>query len=443
MCGVKRHERRGAALREAGLKRKVLVVTYGGGHVNALIPVIKELSEDPHLMLVVLGLSIAGPVLKREGIPFRTFEDYFDPERDNAAWKYGVELARKWHVPSRGVSLKNSIIYLGMSMSDLVEEEGEERARQLMDEKGRQAFLPLRTIKRIVQEEQPNLLVTGICPRAERAATLVCRKIGIPSLNLHDFLGTEDRHYLEADRIAVMSDITRENLIRRGQHPESIVVTGQPAFDSIVNKASPNREAVFRELAIDGARKAVVFATQPVMAENGDYLRGVLLALKELPRLQLIVKPHPSEDGATHRRLMGQLCPDAILTEMSVRDLIAVSDMLITFFSTVGIETVLLKKPLITLNLSGKPNPVPLADYGVAIEITRVEDIAGTVRRVLDDADLRARLDRAREQHFGSILDGKGTERVVSLIYDMLSPKAQLDEDLDRLEALRIGEVSR
>jgi CDP-glycerol glycerophosphotransferase (TagB/SpsB family) len=140
---------------------------------------------------------------------------------------------------------------------------------------------------------------------------------------------------------------------------------------------------------------------------------------------------------------MGQLCPDAILTEMSVRDLIAVSDMLITFFSTVGIETVLLKKPLITLNLSGKPNPVPLADYGVAIEITRVEDIAGTVRRVLDDADLRARLDRAREQHFGSILDGKGTERVVSLIYDMLSPKAQLDEDLDRLEALRIGEVSR
>jgi hypothetical protein len=47
MCGVKRHERRGAALREAGLKRKVLVVTYGGGHVNALIPVIKELSEDP------------------------------------------------------------------------------------------------------------------------------------------------------------------------------------------------------------------------------------------------------------------------------------------------------------------------------------------------------------------------------------------------------------
>ena len=55
--------------------KKIVFVTYGGGHVNMLIPVIKKLQKQSNLELVVLGLTTAGLVLKNNNIPYIGFKD--------------------------------------------------------------------------------------------------------------------------------------------------------------------------------------------------------------------------------------------------------------------------------------------------------------------------------------------------------------------------------
>ena len=62
--------------------KKIVFVTYGGGHVNMLVPVIKELQKQDNLELIVLGLTTAGSVLKNNNIPYIGFKDLLKDNDD-------------------------------------------------------------------------------------------------------------------------------------------------------------------------------------------------------------------------------------------------------------------------------------------------------------------------------------------------------------------------
>jgi len=46
------------------------MVTYGGGHVNMMIPLIRHLKAYPQYQIEILALTTAGPVLEGGGIPY-------------------------------------------------------------------------------------------------------------------------------------------------------------------------------------------------------------------------------------------------------------------------------------------------------------------------------------------------------------------------------------
>ena len=54
---------------------KILFVTYGGGHVNMVIPVVKEVEKEG-FTFTVLGLTTAGKSLEDAGLRYKTFKDY-------------------------------------------------------------------------------------------------------------------------------------------------------------------------------------------------------------------------------------------------------------------------------------------------------------------------------------------------------------------------------
>ncbi|MBI2252704.1 MAG: hypothetical protein HYU63_08225 [Armatimonadetes bacterium] len=93
---------------------------------------------------------------------------------------------------------------------------------------------------------------------------------------------------------------------------------------------------------------------------------------------------------------------------------------MITFASTVGLETVLMKKPLITINLTGQDNPIPLYKYGVALEITKEENILKGVENILNSKNLRSEMEKNSREYFGNILTGKAAYNIVQLILQIL-----------------------
>lgn len=397
-----------------------MIVTYGGGHVNLMVPVIKTLQQEGKIELVIMGLSVAGDILRSHNIPFKTYTDYKEVIFDEDAKKFGKELADLWHVDGKGISRIDSEVYLGCAMRDLVLEHGEEKAREMLA-KGRGCFLQVNTMKKIIELEKPDLMLTGNVPRSERAATIAARNMGIPTINCSDYFEFENRDPLEADKIAVMCGITKENLIKKGVLEDRIVITGQPAFDNIssYNKGL-SKEDICEKLNIPADQTYMVLGTQPIPTCE-QMIRTTFEAVKKIPNLKLIVKPHPGEDVKMHQALIEEYKIDAILiTDPVIRDIIQVSEALITFFSTIAFETVLLGKPLVTLNLTGEPDPIPLCDFGVGLGLHSEEELLPALQKILEDRSLIEKFNKARDKHFSMIINGEGTDRVVKLINEML-----------------------
>src|SRR5205823_15106388 len=136
-----------------GPVKKALLLCYGGGHVNMIAPVHERLLSEGRMASTALALSVAPRVFRDRRLPFKTPLDYADLTMDSRADAYGEELADRWHADSSGLSRRESAVYFGASMRDLVDEVGEDEARSRLERSGRRAFLPIKTIERIIDAE--------------------------------------------------------------------------------------------------------------------------------------------------------------------------------------------------------------------------------------------------------------------------------------------------
>jgi hypothetical protein len=98
--------------------KKVLFVTYGGGHARMVTPVVRALSQYPHIRSESLALTTGGPIFKSEGLPYKGYKDFITPQ-DKEALAFGQKLAAIHHQPDSGMEMEESVAYLGLSYWDL------------------------------------------------------------------------------------------------------------------------------------------------------------------------------------------------------------------------------------------------------------------------------------------------------------------------------------
>jgi len=178
-----------------------------------------------------------------------------------------------------------------------------------------------------------------------------------------------------------------------------------------------SQESIKEELEAHGVRKdlrTVVLATQPIGVDHAEEVAKVALAgVKSLEDVQLIIKPHPSEDEAyfhAYKNLAKKLKVKnyKILTNFSIMPLIVASDVMMTYFSTVGLEAFALKKPVICINPFDTRPPVDLVELGVSLEAKSGAELTPLLEDYLsDNAAVSAHdplLDRLR--------DGMGIKRI-------------------------------
>jgi hypothetical protein len=400
--------------------KKALLVCYGGGHANLIAPLHQRLLEEGRVESTVLALSVGKGVFERERLPFKTLAYYESLIMDADADRYGRELADRWHVDSSGLTRRESEIYLGAAMRDLAVEIGEAQARRRLDVSGRRAFLPLASMTKIVEAERPDVIVATNSPRYERAATLVGNKRGIPTLNIHDDLGFFPREYtLSADAIAVMSEITKENLVAQGHDGSKIVVTGHPAFDRVPDELRAfDRVGLVRKFGLPPGPYVILGTSQP--GRRGEIVPmcpQVCDAVAAVGGLHLIIKPHPGEDADAYRAFAASRKNVTVVTGVNIRELLFIGEMLITFASTIMIESILMGKPIISYNLTSEPDPLPFVRWGLGIEATRPDALKAAVQSILSDPGFRARFTEARSHYFSNAVDGQATRRVADLIY--------------------------
>ena len=199
--------------------RKVLFVSYGGGHINIINEVIKEIIKYKNIDFKVLALTTAydksvslfsNKYIKK----ISDYKDLFKKDIEKINY-YGSLILEDNYNASSGISKEDTLIYLGLSMFELVQTHGEQKAFDLYNKKQRQAFLPIKTMKKILEYEDISLVVTTTSPRFEEASLTAANELGMETIQILDLFG-ELYPLPKANHIVCMNSYISESLKRQG-----------------------------------------------------------------------------------------------------------------------------------------------------------------------------------------------------------------------------------
>lgn len=278
-----------------------------------------------------------------------------------------------------------------------------------------------------------------------RALTLAARERAIPSLYLvHAVPITRvSGQTISADVAALYGESSVDWYAALGNAPERMAITGNPAWEAHRRAAGAVDQGVLkRALGLDPEVPMVLFATAflgllmavdfrfPAWVEL--YAGAVVDALATVHRhrpLHLVVKAHPMDPGGASAKAQVERAHRAGLDASFVSgwvtpELIAAADVVLCIDSNLGIEALLLERPVVSLRLSDvQVDYIYHDDDGVVIART-VPDIVDVVEAALGSPPDGIQLARRAKSlyRFNYLCDGRASERVLHLIDTMIAP---------------------
>jgi len=354
--------------------------------VNACLPVVIALNArgwDVHFLALTTAYDRvirAGAI--GAGVCIWQARDLIGPA-DADILAYGERLVGD--APTHGaVSREESIAYHGLGYHHLVASYGKERAASLYSDKGRAAFEHTALADRIIDTVAPDMVLTTNSPRAEKALIDGAKTRGIPAVVLNDTLASASNHWLHrpdyANRILVLNEAVKRVLIASGHAPDKIAVTGNPAFEPMA-RLKDRRDS--KAAATGGARKTVLYASQPLTGQDARHRLQVIAQLHHIASirddLDVRIRLHPNEDPN----------PDWIkppfrcFHNASLAEELFDADALVTHGSTAGIEAALSGLPVVLQMGSKIAHECRFADYGFAQISPAIGDLEGAIERAL------------------------------------------------------------
>lgn len=374
-------------------KCDILFCSYGGGHVAALLPVAQSLTELGH-NVCYLALTTAQSQLDRTSTPYFGYKEIAERRGINIDPRYEYLIPKN---NSPLVSDEETRAYTSMNIDDLVAKHGYDEALSKYNAMGRQAFFPLQSMRRLLRELEPKVVVGTNSPRSERAIIQAAQELDIPRLCLVDLFALQEIQWIKepgfANRICVLNEAVRDNFIRSGCDVEKVKVTGNPAFDSINStKTIQLAKSWRRKRGIPEDGKVILWASQeepaihpfsnkpgdpqlPILVEN--YLRDALSTQEDW---HLLIRPHPSEN-----RIVQEGSRIHISSHREpLHPILHAADAVVVLTSTVGLEASISGTPVVSVDLSIFTPDAPYSEYGISHGIRDLSLLETTIVQALE-----------------------------------------------------------
>jgi hypothetical protein len=281
----------------------------------------------------------------------------------------------------------------------------------------------------MLEELRPGVVVVGNDRWwLGQAFVRLARQRGIPSLSVQDGLASDDATWwwMSADRLVASGQMLARMLTQHGIPNSRIVVAGQPRFDRLhALRNSDTRRSARRALKLDDDIFTVLFAAGDGQAV--EYRRAVVAATMAVADVHLLLRPHPADPVGIHTRLL-QSYPSgriSLCAEQHIVELLCAADVLVTQYSTVALEAVLLGKTVLTTGFPGIHLAVDYAQFGIATRIGSPEELTQTLQRLAKEPRNDRRADErdgvfAILEDFVGPIDGHAGHRVAMTIKDAL-----------------------
>lgn len=411
--------------RKDEVKNNILALTYGRPDINKIIiPVIHELERDSENRVIVLGSTgSAKKQLESEGITYRTFGDYCTKKIEERVDSERGLLKTKWQKLKDDKDFRESLTYSNIPLWELVEE----TFSFIYSTTFVQIVKYIETVRHLIKTEDINaMLVPSDHQVTEKTAVTVGNFMEIPTLMVQHGVWVEPLGIpITASKMAVMGEIPKDYFVNLGESPDKLIVTGSSMFDGLLEKKF-DKEKTLRMLNLKDDKKIIVFTMQSFPREENEILlRSVLKAMKNLSDVQMVIKPHPIEDEEFYKSLVNDIgATDTVVTKnVNLLELLNACDTLMTVTSTTALEAMILDKPVIIVNLTGRDEAAPYVKNGAALGVYQSREIIPAIEKVLYDKNTREGLENARKKFirdYAYKIDGKASKRIVELIEKMI-----------------------
>lgn len=279
---------------------------------------------------------------------------------------------------------------------------------------------------------QPDLFIAIEVNYILRNAIRYCKQHNIPNIVIQH--GTPNEFSLhafapfEGECFAAWGEFTKEMLIKNHVDPSRIVVVGGIPFDRTV-KLTGDKQELSLKLGIDPTKKWIVFATQPNGPGNRPSMNEIIQSImkvtenaKRYSNVELVFQVHPHQDVSIIEKIVSVVPNNnaVVLRYRDTEELLAASDGLITFFSTTAIDAVILKKPLMLINLTDTKEFLPFGNQGIALTVFHEYEIPTAFDCLVSDVVSSSENYDNAIKYMNAYNDGKALDRVLSLCYEKL-----------------------
>lgn len=266
----------------------------------------------------------------------------------------------------------------------------------------------------------------------ENLAISVCRKYKIPSFSMLPAVVHTNpimSEWFHADKISVYGIHALETLSTLGYNKERIVVTGNPKYDYFKSLEREKSKKFLEENYHIDSKKKVIVVGMSAWYNNDEVWMSDLIKFCSANDFELIIKIHPmykfadNELSESKINAISKSCQKLkylITYDIDIYVLLSGADLVITDFSNVGIEAVLLEKPLLIINFTNNTwQYLRLDKYGASIYIDGYWKLEKTLIEILKEGKHLFELEKGRERiieqyNFGN--DGKASERLFNLL---------------------------
>ncbi len=272
-----------------------------------------------------------------------------------------------------------------------------------------------------------------------RALALECRRSGVPLAGLqHGFIY---RHWLNyrhetdetlaapgnpADRgfpfpaaTLLFDRQAARHLLDAGSFPaDTLAVTGSPRLDELiaaVRALTPtDAERVRRAAGGGDSRLLVLFAGKE--REARPFLPALIEAVRGMPDMQLVIKPHPAETADVYAAAVAGVENVRVVDSgAALADLLAVARAVVTVNSTVAIDALALGVPSVVIGLPN--NLTPFVEAGLMAGAGTAAEIREGLVKVLYNQEFRSTIQAGsvRTAYNDGQAAGRSAEAILAL----------------------------
>lgn len=428
-------------------KNKILFI----GNLRQSLPIFKELKKNKSNLIIRAGENVGRGFFSKYFDYYITFSEFSTLKLNRKLGKIRREFIAKWRSIKDNKNFKNKIYYK-VPLFDILEEDLENIFLNRFV-----SLIKYIEIMKILRNRFDIVVTQNDLVPFEKTIIKTANKLVIPTLTTIDgtlsdnLIKKRENDYIppSTQKIALFSDNQKRTILKefKGEIPEDrLVVTGFPIFDDYYNnKPKINKEKICKMLGIDKNKKIILYITEQYSQKIRECsLLGLLTKkqhkkryielfelIEKIPNLHLIIKSHPSgslEDSFINDITNEMGVRDFVIVEnIDIYSLINASDVLITRLSTVGLEAMILKKPVIIFDTySDTSDYFDYTEFGAALHAKEPGELLKVLNRLFDNKYLQKRLQYGMEKFINKNYnknDGKASRRVADLIEDMMKPK--------------------